>query len=63
MVFSVAVGWALAHGLDISCGCGGGNTMVTWWKGLEFTGYLVGFGFLWWMEGKGDGRIPKGFGV
>ncbi len=50
-VFAVAIGWAWAHGLNIACGCHGGNEPIQyWWKVLEFYGYYEALGFLWWME-------------
>lgn len=50
-VFSIAVGWAWMHGLDISCGCHGGETKIQYWsKAAEFTGYFVLLGWLWWVE-------------
>ncbi|MEO5913432.1 MAG: DoxX family protein [Luteolibacter sp.] len=51
VVFSVSVGWAWAHGLDISCGCHGGDTKIQYWsKAAELTGYFLLLGWLWWME-------------
>ena len=49
--FCTAVGWAWSKNLDISCGCHGGDTKLNyWWKAAELTGYLLVFGYLWWME-------------
>lgn len=53
VMFSIAVGWAWSHGLDISCGCHGGETKIQYWsKAAEFTGYFVLLGWLWWMESR-----------
>jgi uncharacterized membrane protein YphA (DoxX/SURF4 family) len=53
VVFSVSVGWAWAHHLDISCGCHGGEEKIQYWrKAAEFAGYFVLLGWLWWREGK-----------
>ncbi|HEX7260679.1 MAG TPA: DoxX family protein [Luteolibacter sp.] len=51
VVFSVSVGWAWAHGLDISCGCHGSAAKIQYWnKAAEFAGYFILLGWLWWME-------------
>lgn len=34
LIFSLATGAALVRGFDISCGCFGGNTKVSWWHVL-----------------------------
>ncbi len=60
--FVVAIGWALSKGLDISCGCHGGATKVTWMKVAENGGYLIALAFLWWMEFRKP-RVPKAIGV
>lgn len=50
-VFSICIGWAWAHQLDISCGCHGGDAPIHYWgKAAEFTGYFLMLGWLWWME-------------
>ena len=54
-VFSVSVGWAWAKGLDISCGCHGGDAPIQYWsKAKEFTGYFALLGWFWWMESRID---------
>ncbi len=51
VVFSVSVGWAWVHGLDISCGCHGGTAKIQYWnKAAEFAGYFILLGWLWRME-------------
>jgi len=51
--FVIAIGWAWAHGLDIACGCHGGDARITYWaKALEFSGYFLLLGWLWWMESR-----------
>jgi uncharacterized membrane protein YphA (DoxX/SURF4 family) len=51
VVFSICVGWAWAHQLDISCGCHGGDAPIQyWWKAAEFTGYFIALGWLWRSE-------------
>ena len=50
VVFMVAVGWAMAHGLNIECGCTGTATgsKVGWRKLAENTGLLAVALWLWW---------------
>jgi len=49
--FAMAIGWAWANKLNISCGCHGGDEPIQyWWKVLEFYCYYEAFAFLWWME-------------
>ncbi|MES2475404.1 MAG: DoxX family protein [Verrucomicrobiota bacterium] len=51
VVFSISVGWAWAHKLDISCGCHGGDAPIQYWnKVAEFVGYFMVLGWLWWVE-------------
>ena len=51
VVFSISVGWAWYRGLDISCGCHGGDTPIQYWtKAAEFTGYFLLLGWLWRRE-------------
>ena len=51
MVFAISVGWAWHKGLDISCGCHGGDAPIQYWnKAAEFAGYFVLLGWLWWRE-------------
>jgi uncharacterized membrane protein YphA (DoxX/SURF4 family) len=51
VVFSICIGWACAHQLDIACGCHGGDAPIRYWnKAAEFAGYFVLLGWLWWME-------------
>ncbi len=53
LVFSVAVGWAWFKGLDISCGCHGGDAPIQYWqKTAEFAGYFLVLGWLWRVEAK-----------
>jgi putative oxidoreductase len=55
-MFSVAVGWAWLRGLDISCGCQGGDALIRYWhKAGEFAGYFVLLGGLWWVETRKPG--------
>ncbi|NJM37419.1 MAG: DoxX family membrane protein [Akkermansiaceae bacterium] len=57
VVFSISVGWAWAHNLDISCGCHGGTAKIQYWhKAAEFAGYFILLGWLWWVERKNDRR-------
>jgi uncharacterized membrane protein YphA (DoxX/SURF4 family) len=52
-VFSISVGWAWYQGLDISCGCHGGEAPIQYWKkAFEFAGYFALLGGLWWLERK-----------
>lgn len=56
-MFAVAIGWAWAHGLNIACGCHGGNEPIRYGgKLLEFAAYYAAFGFLWWMETRAAGK-------
>jgi uncharacterized membrane protein YphA (DoxX/SURF4 family) len=53
MIFSISVGWAWVHQLDISCGCHGSDSPIRYWnKFAEFAGYFVLLGWLWWMESR-----------
>lgn len=53
LVFSICIGWAWVHQLDISCGCHGSEEKIQYWnKVAEFTGYFSVLAWLWWMEGK-----------
>ncbi len=53
VVFCISVGWAWAHGLDIACGCHGGDAPIHYWnKVAEFAGYFVILGWLWWVESR-----------
>jgi uncharacterized membrane protein YphA (DoxX/SURF4 family) len=52
-VFAVCVGWAWSQGLDISCGCHGGDKPIHYWgKMAEFAGYYAAFGLIWWENGR-----------
>ncbi len=51
VVFAVSVGWAGSKGLDISCGCHGGEAPIQYWhKAAEFAGYFIVLGWLWVRE-------------
>jgi uncharacterized membrane protein YphA (DoxX/SURF4 family) len=51
VVFSISIGWAWSHNLEISCGCHGGDTPIQYWnKVAEFLGYFILLGWLWWVE-------------
>ena len=51
IVFSICVGWAWFHQLNISCGCrGDGAPIQYWWKAAEFLGYFMTLSLLWWAE-------------
>lgn len=51
VVFSISIGWAWSHNLQISCGCHGGDTPIQYWnKVAEFLGYFAMLGWLWWVE-------------
>ena len=54
--FAVAIGGAWVQGLDIACGCHGGDEPIQyWWKVIEFFCYYEAIGFLWWMERRSAG--------
>jgi hypothetical protein len=56
LIFSVAVGSAWVRGLDISCGCHGGDAPIRYWaKALEFAGYFLLLAWLWRVESHHDG--------
>ena len=51
VVFSISIGWAWVHQLDISCGCSGSDAKIQYWsKAAEFAGYFILLGWLWSME-------------
>ena len=51
VMFAISVGWAWSKGLDISCGCLGGDAPIQYWnKAAEFAGYFLALGWLWWRE-------------
>lgn len=53
MIFSISVGYAWFRGLDISCGCHGGDSPIRYWmKAAEFTGYFSLLVWLWWLESR-----------
>lgn len=53
VVFCISVGWAWSKGLDISCGCHGGDAPIQYWnKAAEFAGYFILLGWLWWMDSR-----------
>lgn len=50
-VFSLSIGWAWYHKLDISCGCHGSDAPIRYWfKAAELAGYFVVLAGLWWVE-------------
>lgn len=56
-VFSIAIGWAWFHQLDISCGCHGSDAKIRYWtKAFELAGYFAVLGWLWWLETTGSNR-------
>jgi uncharacterized membrane protein YphA (DoxX/SURF4 family) len=60
LVFSVAVGSAWVRGLDISCGCLGGDEPIRYWaKALEFAGYFLTLGWLWRVETEADRGVDS----
>jgi uncharacterized membrane protein YphA (DoxX/SURF4 family) len=49
-VFAVAIGSAWWRGMDIRCGCTGGEETVTYWKkALEFSAYYIALGYIAWV--------------
>ena len=51
VVFSISIGWAWLKGLNISCGCHGGDAPISYWnKVVEFSVYFMILGWLWWKE-------------
>ena len=57
VVFSISIGWAWFHKLDITCGCHGGDAPIQYWaKVAEFLGYFILLGWLWWMETRHAAR-------
>jgi uncharacterized membrane protein YphA (DoxX/SURF4 family) len=60
VVFSVCIGWAWFHQLDISCGCHGGDGKIQYWnKVAEFTGYFTVLAWLWRVETR-NGELFRG---
>jgi uncharacterized membrane protein YphA (DoxX/SURF4 family) len=60
VVFSVSVGWAWSKGLDISCGCHGGDAPIQYWnKAAEFAGYFILLGWLWWRESRPTNGVTR----
>jgi hypothetical protein len=58
-VFVISVSWTWSKGLDISCGCHGGDAPIEYWKKFaEFGGYFILLGWLWWLE---SARTPGRF--
>jgi uncharacterized membrane protein YphA (DoxX/SURF4 family) len=54
-VFAVAIGWAWSKGLDIACGCHGGDEPIHYWgKAAELAFYYVLLGMLWRVETQQD---------
>jgi uncharacterized membrane protein YphA (DoxX/SURF4 family) len=57
VVFSISIGWAWFHKLDITCGCHGGDAPIQYWaKVAEFLGYFTLLGWLWRMETRRAAR-------
>jgi uncharacterized membrane protein YphA (DoxX/SURF4 family) len=51
VVFSISIGWAWFHNLDITCGCHGGDAPIQYWaKVAEFLGYFILLAWLWRIE-------------
>ncbi len=48
--FCVAIGWALAKGLDISCGCHAADGKVGALNVIRLSVIFLALGFLWWLE-------------
>lgn len=58
IVFSICIGWAWIHQLDISCGCRGDGAPIQYWlKSAELAGYLILLSWLWRMERGGHPRV------
>lgn len=58
-VFSICIGWAWFHQLDIACGCHGSDAPIHYWgKAAELTGYFLVLGWLW----RVDDRVPDAAG-
>ena len=58
--FSFAIAWAWFKGLDISCGCRGGDEPIQYWsKVAEFAGYFMLLGWLWWMESRSIADVTR----
>jgi uncharacterized membrane protein YphA (DoxX/SURF4 family) len=48
-VFAVSIGSAWWRGMDIRCGCTGGEETITYWKkAAEFSVYYLALGFIAW---------------
>ena len=59
--FSAGVGWAWSQGLDISCGCRGGDEPMNYWlKAGEFLLYWVVLAVLWVAEMRRNEGISTG---
>ncbi len=63
-VFVFCIGWAWLRGLDIACGCHGGDAPVNYWgKTAELAGYYLALALFWWHhwmiggEGKTGGIL------
>ncbi len=57
VMFAAGVGWAWWQGLDISCGCRGGDEPMNYWVKMgEFLLYSVVLGFLWIVELKAEAK-------
>ena len=65
VVFSISIGWAWVHQLDISCGCDGSDAKIQYWaKTAEFAGYFILLGWLWWLEmSRNTLTVDGGLGV
>ncbi|QTN32235.1 DoxX family membrane protein [Akkermansiaceae bacterium] len=58
-VFALAVGSAWWRGLDIRCGCTGGEEKITYWaKAVEFLAYYSSLAFIAWVGSRGRKTLP-----
>lgn len=56
VVFTVAVGSAWWRGLDITCGCFGGDEPISYWrKVVEFSIYYAALAFIGWAQWRAAG--------
>jgi uncharacterized membrane protein YphA (DoxX/SURF4 family) len=58
VVFSISIGWAWVHKLDITCGCHGGDAPIQYWsKAAELTGYFLLLAWFWWNSPENPSRV------